>query len=62
MDHRLLRWQDADGQVWQVCQICTVPTREQDLALDPADGLYWDVCAECKRKEEREQGQCKTTD
>lgn len=51
MDYRLSRWRDADGQLWQICQVCTNPTREQHLAIDPTDGLRWDVCAECKRKE-----------
>lgn len=51
MDQRLSRWKDADGQIWQICQICTDPTREQDLAIDPADGLRWDVCKPCKERE-----------
>jgi len=52
MDSRLSRWVDDDGQLWQLCQICTDPTRYENLAVDPQDPLIrWDVCAACRNKE-----------
>lgn len=47
MDQRLSRWRDDNGQLWQICQSCTDPTREEDLAIDPVDGKRWDLCARC---------------
>jgi hypothetical protein len=51
MDYRLSRWKDDDGQVWQICQICTEVTRYEDLAIDKTDNLRWDICATCECKE-----------
>lgn len=51
MDYQLSRWKDADGQIWQICQICTQATRYEDLAIDKTDGLRWDICATCDCKE-----------
>ena len=47
MDYRLTRWVDDEGQLWQICMICTDPTRAEDLAIDPFDGERWDLCATC---------------
>lgn len=47
MDARLSRWKDAEGQVWQICQICTKPTRYEDLAPSLTEGARWDVCSVC---------------
>lgn len=51
MDSRLSRWKDADGQVWQICQICTSPTRYENLAPTQTEGLRWDVCSPCHEAE-----------
>lgn len=54
MDSRLSHWTDDDGQVWQICQVCTQPTRHEDLAPAQTEGVRWNVCIPCKQREENQ--------